>query len=120
MKSTKDSIIGVGIDLVDVGRFNNIDPGFARSIFTEPELKECSQKPNPAESLAARFAAKEAVAKCLGGKIDMRDIEITNLKGGQPKVTLLPISKYRGYHLSVSLSHTATMAGAVCICTKDE
>ena len=53
----------IGIDLVEIKRFKNIakKTNFLANIFTERELKDCEKK--QAESLAARFAAKEAVKK---------------------------------------------------------
>ena len=62
-------IVGVGIDVVPVDRFAAAlqrTPGLARRLFTATELLTESGHERTAESLAARFAAKEALAKALG------------------------------------------------------
>lgn len=63
-------IIGIGVDIVDVSRFEALSqrqPTFLDRILTESERLLADGKPRGSASLAARFAAKEAVAKALGG-----------------------------------------------------
>ena len=62
------SVIGIGVDIVDIDRFAKVlerTPTFVRRIFTDAESLRPDGELRPAQSLAARFAAKEAVAKVL-------------------------------------------------------
>lgn len=112
-------IIGVGIDVVDVQRFMaTIEraPGLRRRLFTPPEREL------PPASLAARFAAKEAIAKALGapGGLNWQDATVHRVSGGPPAVELrgsvLQAATERGirqWHLS--LSHDAGIASALAL-----
>jgi holo-[acyl-carrier protein] synthase len=112
-------IIGVGIDVVDVERFvESLErtPGLAERVFTETE-----RHVGPA-SLAARFAAKEAVAKALGapGGLRWHDCEILTADSGQPGLAMQGTVAVRAAELGirswhVSLSHDAGIASAVVI-----
>jgi holo-[acyl-carrier protein] synthase len=112
-------IIGVGIDVVDIARFERAlgrSPGLAVRLFTEGE------RSLPARSLAARFAAKEALAKALGAPRGLlwTDAEIVTSPAGRPHLQVsgtvaaaaarLGVS---GWHLS--LSHDAGIASSVVI-----
>ena len=110
-------IVGVGIDVVDVGRFiATLDraPGLRLRLFTPRE------RDLPAQSLAARFAAKEAVIKALtivDAPTPLTEIEIVGA-GGVPRIELTGsvgrLAEQRGWNgASVSLSHTATQAMAM-------
>lgn len=76
------SVVGVGVDAVDVARFRRVlarRPGFAARFFTDTEQEDARRSPDPSESLAARFAAKEAVMKALGtglGGFALTDVEV--------------------------------------------
>lgn len=91
-------IIAIGIDLVDVRRFEGIifrwQERFLRRLFTDEEIRRCNNKKNPAQRFATRYAAKQAVAKALYPKgetgISLLDIEIAE-KDRRPIVHL-----YRG------------------------
>ena len=112
-------IIGVGIDVVDVERFvESLErtPGLVERVFTETE-----RHVGPA-SLAARFAAKEAVAKALGapGGLRWHDCEILTAATGQPRLVIEGTVAIRAAELGirswhVSLSHDAGIASAVVI-----
>lgn len=112
-------IIGVGIDVVDVERFVESmerTPGLVERVFTETE-----RHVGPA-SLAARFAAKEAVAKALGapGGLRWHDCEILTADSGQPGLLMQGTVAARAAELGirswhVSLSHDAGIASAVVI-----
>ena len=76
-------IIGIGVDLVDVGRMERIifrwQDNFLRRIFTDSEIKYCNNKKDPAQRFASRFAAKAAVIKALfvkGDAPNYKEIEI--------------------------------------------
>jgi holo-[acyl-carrier protein] synthase len=81
------TLVGVGVDAVDVKRFRNIlerRPGFAARYFTESEQADAGRSADPTESLAARFAAKEAVMKALGtglGAFALADVEVRRSSG---------------------------------------
>ena len=112
-------IVGVGIDVVSIDRFADAlarTPGLAERLFTHGE------RGLPPRSLAARFAAKEALAKALGAPRGLlwTDAEIGTNPGGQPCLTVsgtVATAAARcgvtGWH--VSLTHDAGLASAVVI-----
>ena len=112
-------ILGVGIDVVDVGRFEEAlerTPTLRERLFTEQERER------PLTSLAARFAAKEALAKALGAPTGMawHDAEIRNEHSGDPQFELrgsvLTKANDMGVvHVHVSLSHDAGIASAMVV-----
>jgi holo-[acyl-carrier protein] synthase len=112
-------IIGVGIDVVDVARFGlTLDrtPRLRERLFTEQE------RDLGLNSLAARFAAKEALAKALGAPVGLHWTDATVLRGpdGRPHLQVRGTVQARaddlGVHeLHVSLSHDAGIASAVVI-----
>jgi holo-[acyl-carrier protein] synthase len=112
-------ILGVGIDVVDIGRFRaslERTPGMRDRLFTEQE------RTRSLPSLAARFAAKEALAKALGAPTGMMwlDAEIVNDASGDPRFemrgTVLARSDELGANsVHVSISHDAGIASAVVI-----
>jgi holo-[acyl-carrier protein] synthase len=119
---------GVGTDIVAVGRIAALmrDHGsaFLERWFTTGEIDYCSRKAMPSRHLAARFAAKEAVAKALpmawDGPLPWRSIEIVNDASGAPSVrlsgTVLDIATRAGIgEIKVSLSHCDDYATATAI-----
>jgi holo-[acyl-carrier protein] synthase len=112
-------IIGVGIDVVDVARFGQTldrTPRLRERLFTEQE------RDLGLDSLAARFAAKEALAKALGAPVGLHWTDATVLRGpdGRPHLQVRGTVQARaddlGVHeLHVSLSHDAGIASAVVI-----
>ena len=111
-----------GFDLVDVARFREAlaaRPRLVERLFTAAERAYCEAKPDPAPHYAARFAAKEAVAKLLGfGELTWHDVEVlASAPGLAPRVWLrgrmAALAARRGVTgITVSLTHTATVAGA--------
>lgn len=77
-------ILGIGTDLVDVERFRRVaerhGDGFLERLFSPAEIEGCRRMRRPAEHLAARFAAREAMVKALGtglvGPMSWRDMEV--------------------------------------------
>jgi len=121
-------IIAHGIDLVDFPRIQKMldshGDRFLNRIFTAAEQQYAHANKNGIEKLAGRFAAKEAVLKLMGtgwrGKIAWTDIEVTNNKTGQPRVTLTGEVKNIADNLgisriSVSITHTANFAIASAV-----
>ena len=94
-------------------------PGLARRLFLPGELEYAGSRGRPAQHLAARFCAKEAVSKALGLKVFVPlDIEV--LGGGEGVgLTLHGAARVRarelGVEVGVSLTHTRAMAGAVAV-----
>ena len=83
-------IHGIGIDIVRNDRIRRAVEAwgkrFLNRIYTEGELSYCYRRKDPYPSLAARFAAKEAFVKAMGGRTSARwtDIEISNDRSGKP------------------------------------
>jgi holo-[acyl-carrier protein] synthase len=118
-------IVSVGIDVVLVERFGKAlerTPLLVERLFTSAERVTPSGNPRSAESLAARFAAKEAVAKALGapGGLHWHDCEIVTDPDGRPWLTVsgtvAQAAAERGisrWHLS--LSHDGGIASAMVV-----
>ncbi len=124
------TVVGVGVDLCEVERLRRTlarTPGFATRVYTDAERDHCGRRRDPAEGLAARFAAKEAVLKALGrglGACSFRDIEVVRAASGAPSLALHgSAARLAAEHgvtaWHVSLTHTATMAEAVVIALGD-
>ncbi len=118
-------IVGVGIDVVPVARFAEAltrTPSLATRLFTAEELVTDAGDPRTAESLAARFAAKEALAKALGagGGMAWTDAEVRTDADGRPSLevsgTVAERAAAKGVtHWHVSLSHDGGIASATVI-----
>jgi holo-[acyl-carrier protein] synthase len=118
-------IIGVGIDVAEIERFAAAlerTPGMAERLFLPDELLLPSGERRGVASLAARFAAKEAVAKSLGAPAGLHwlDAEVTTEPSGRPRLTVTGTVAARAAelgvrHWHVSLSHDAGVASAVVI-----
>ena len=113
---------GVGIDLLDVGRLERAlerRPRLAERLFTDAEREYAAARPRPGMHLAARFCAKEAVAKALGlTGWSFRDVEVVATDAA-PELRLSGTVAARaaelGGELAISLTHTDDVAGAVAI-----
>jgi len=112
----------VGIDLLEIDRLERaLDrrPRLAQRLFTDGERAYAAARARPAQHLAARFCAKEAVAKALGMTAwSFRDVEVV-ATGAAPAVVLHGATAARaaqlGVILSVSLTHTRAQAGAIAL-----
>ena len=109
---------GVGIDLLEIARLERAlerRPRLAERLFTEAERTYAAGRARPAQHLAARFCAKEAVAKALAlDAWSWQDVEVVVGDGGAPSVVLHGPLAGRGPVL-VSLTHERGMAGAVAV-----
>jgi holo-[acyl-carrier protein] synthase len=113
------AVIGVGIDVVDIERFTASllrTGGLTERLFTPAEATR------PPASLAARFAAKEALAKALGAPVGMawHDAEVESEDSGRPLLVIRGSVQARAdelgvRHLHLSLSHDAGIASAVVV-----
>jgi holo-[acyl-carrier protein] synthase len=119
------SIIGVGIDVAEIDRFRESlerTPQMADRLFVATELLLPSGERRGIASLAARFAAKEALAKALGAPpgLQWTDAEVYVEDTGQPRLRVRGTVAARAAELGVtswhiSLSHDAGVASAVVI-----
>jgi holo-[acyl-carrier protein] synthase len=113
----------VGVDIIEINRIEEVikrwGKTFLERVFTPSELKLCSNT----SSLAARFAAKEAVLKAIGAcdkGISWQDIEILAEGSGKPLVNLTGKAKFQAdtsaiSRISLSLSHSKDYAVAFVI-----
>jgi len=119
-------ISGVGIDSVQVDRLKRAierwGQNFLERLFTERELTYCMTHANPYPSLAARFAAKEALIKALKvkGAWKWRDMEVERAESGEPSILLkgeaAAYAASRGrLDFHISLTHDHGRATAVVI-----
>ncbi|MBO8158244.1 holo-ACP synthase [Thermosyntropha sp.] len=119
----------IGIDIVDIERVKKAverNPRFLKRVFTPNELEYCMGKNNPYPSLAARFAAKEALRKLhpfFSKGIKFHEVEVVRDSGGRPNIVLygnaLLKKRQAGIeNLSLSLSHAKYQAVAAVIATK--
>jgi holo-[acyl-carrier protein] synthase len=122
MSSWAGPIPQVGIDLLEIERLERAlkrRPRLAGRLFTDAERAYAAARARPAQHLAARFCAKEAVAKALGLEAwNPREVEVVGGPGA-PQVRLSGGVAARaaelGLAVSVSLTHTRHDAGAVAI-----
>jgi holo-[acyl-carrier protein] synthase len=113
----------IGIDLLEIDRLERAlarRPRLAERLFTDGERAYAAARARPGQHLAARFCAKEAVAKALRLRAwSFRDVEIINTPDGAPEVRLHGPVALRadelGVRVQVSLTHTRAQAGAVAI-----
>jgi holo-[acyl-carrier protein] synthase len=113
---------GIGIDLLEIERLEQAlerRPRLAERLFTEGERAYAAGRARPGQHLAARFCAKEAVAKALGLEAwSFREVEVVG-GDGPPEARLHGAVAVRarelGVEVRISLTHTRTEAAAVAI-----
>jgi holo-[acyl-carrier protein] synthase len=118
-------ILGIGVDVVEVDRIHRMlerRPTFRNRVFTAEEMAYCDGKTVPARYYAARWAAREACVKSLGGVRGWRwkDIEVVRSSTGAPRLALAGQARSRADRLGatdvlVSFSHEGSVATAFCI-----
>jgi holo-[acyl-carrier protein] synthase len=116
--------LATGVDLLEIDRMRDAiathGERFLQRIFTPGELEANAKK---IESLAGRFAAKEAVAKALGcgiGNVSWKEIEVLRAESGAPRLILHGAAEKMAKELglttwSLSLSHSQSHAVAVAV-----
>lgn len=123
-------IIGIGIDIIEIERIKeSIDrfgDSFLKKIYTQLELDYCQSKSNKYQHFAARFAAKEAVAKALATgwnkEFSWQHVEISNEPSGMPIVELkgpLAAFLHPDKQLKISMSHSRDNVACVAIIYKE-
>jgi len=117
-------ILRTGTDLIEISRIEEVVARHGRHylerIYTPAELEQCGKR---VESLAGRFAAKEAVAKALGcgiGDITWNEIEILGDEHNAPVLTLHGVAEQKAKELklttwSVSISHSQSHSVAFAV-----
>jgi len=118
-------VVGIGIDVVEIARIRRLmerwQDRFLRRVFTDQELAYALGRHDPAEHLAARFAAKEATLKALGTGLSMgvrwREMEVRRARGQPPTLALsgrtAALGEARGIRrFHVSLTHDGGLAVA--------
>lgn len=113
------AVIGIGVDIVDVDRFV---AALARTPGLRERLFVANERDLADASLAARFAAKEAVAKALGAPRELRwhDVEVTRGDAGEPRLVVsgtveAAASRLGASHWHLSLSHDGGQAIAMVV-----
>ena len=117
---------GIGVDAVDVERFRRSlerTPSMRERLFTPIELEYVRPKADPVPSLAARFAAREAVMKALGvglGAFGFHDVWVERRESGEPLLVvtgpaaeLAVAAGIEQWHLSIT--HTSLVAIAYVV-----
>src|SRR5215203_4945046 len=116
--------LATGVDLIEIARIDEVvtrhGKHYLERVFTPAELEYCGKR---AESLAGRFAAKEAVAKALGsgiGDVAWKEIEILGDEQNAPTLILHGVAKQRAEELqlkdwSVSISHSQSHSVAFVV-----
>ncbi len=122
------SIQGIGIDVVDVQRMKDVlekqGKIFLNKVFSDMEVTYCKTRKKPHIHFAARFAAKEAVAKAMrtgwSGVFHWRDIEVVNDQSGAPHILLSrDVAKaLEQCTIHLSLSHTDNTVVALVVLEK--
>ena len=118
----------IGCDIIEISRIQHFvdqhSTQLVGRVFTQREWDYCQRKANPYPSFAARFAAKEAVAKAfgmgIGEHLNWTSIEIINNSVGEPEVILDPkgqqlLKSFSAKTVRISLSHSHDNALAVAI-----
>lgn len=123
-------ILGIGVDVVDVDRVRRMlakHPTFPDRVFTPSEVTYCTRKADAAPCFAARWAAREACRKSLGGIRGMRwhDVRVDRAPTGAPRLALEGAAKARADRLGVSdvlisFTHERAIATAFAIAVGGE
>lgn len=121
-------MIGIGVDAVDIGRFRRSlerTPSLRERLFTSRELADVAGRVDPVPSLAARFAAREAVMKTMGvglGAFGFHEVWVERADSGAPSlvVTGRALELAVGHGISrwhLSITHTDVVAVAFVVAT---
>jgi holo-[acyl-carrier protein] synthase len=114
--------IGLGIDVIEIERVERAlerRPRLAERLFTAAELAYAGARARPGRHLAARFAAKEAVLKSLGGpRVPPSQIEIVGSAPPQVRLHGLAAGVAGGREISISLTHSRETAAAVALASQ--
>ena len=122
-------IVGIGVDAVEIDRFRRSlerTPSMKTRLFTHEELEYVEPHDDPTASLAARFAAREAVMKAMGvglGAFEFHDVWVQRADSGRPTLAVTGRAEQIANELGVtdwhlSITHTDTTALAYVIAVR--
>ena len=122
-------IIGVGVDAIEIDRFRRSlerTPSMKARLFTREELEYVETHDDPTPSLAARFAAREAVMKAMGvglGAFEFHDVWVQRAESGRPSLAVTGRAEQIAHDLGVtdwhlSITHTDSTAIAYVIAVR--
>jgi holo-[acyl-carrier protein] synthase len=122
-------IVGIGVDAVEIDRFRRSlerTPSMKTRLFTHEELEYVEPHDDPSASLAARFAAREAVMKAMGvglGAFEFHDVWVQRADSGRPTLAVTGRAEQIANELGVtdwhlSITHTDTTAIAYVIAVR--
>ncbi len=122
------NILGIGTDIIECERIGRMvdkhGDHFVNRVFTEEEVRYCTERRNGDQHFAGRWAAKEAVLKALGtgwiAGISWQDVEISNEVSGRPLIRLYggaaEIAQKRGIReIQISITHCVSHAVAFAV-----
>lgn len=125
-----DVMKGIGTDIIECERIDRMlhrhSDHFMKRVFTEGEIRYCSDRKSSDQHFAGRWAAKEAVLKAIGtgwiAGIAWTDVEIINEAGGRPVVRLrggaAKVAEEKGITgVLISISHCKLYATAFAVAT---
>lgn len=107
-------VLGIGVDLAEVSRFRGLDRRTVEHFLTPGEVEDAFAREEPAQTLAGRFAAKEAVIKALGVALPGRrvfynDVVIDHIGSGAPRASITGLDA-GNIQILLSISHTPELA----------
>ncbi|MEY2820753.1 MAG: hypothetical protein RJA37_776 [Verrucomicrobiota bacterium] len=128
MRLEGGNVVGVGVDLTEISRIREAHrrhgAAFLDKVFTQEEQALCLAKPDPYPSLAARFAAKEAVSKALGtgfgAELSLKGVSVLTDEAGAPAPRLdgpaqALLARKGATRVLISLTHTDELAEAFAV-----
>ena len=121
-------IVGIGVDAVEIDRFRRSlerTPSMKTRLFTREELEYVEPHDDPTASLAARFAAREAVMKAMGvglGAFEFHDVWVQRADSGRPTLAVTGRAEQianelgvTGWHLSITHTDTTAIAYVIAV-----
>ena len=121
-------IVGIGVDAVEIDRFRRSlerTPSMKTRLFTHEELEYVEPHDDPTASLAARFAAREAVMKAMGvglGSFEFHDVWVQRADSGRPTLAVTGRAEQianelgvTGWHLSITHTDTTAIAYVIAV-----
>ena len=121
-------IVGIGVDAVEIDRFRRSlerTPSMKTRLFTQEELEYVEPHDDPSASLAARFAAREAVMKAMGvglGAFEFHDVWVQRADSGRPTLAVTGRAEQianelgvTGWHLSITHTDTTAIAYVIAV-----
>ena len=117
-------MLRTGLDLLNIDRIRESvkNPRFAARVFSDEERRYFAGKKDPAPSMAASFAAKEAFSKALGTGVrgfSLNEVGVQRGPLGEPSLQLsgraLALAQTMGLSFALSLTHTDDTAAAVVV-----